>query len=324
MCSLTLRSILAAADLSAASYEVLESAGALAALTGADLHVVHAFGFDRTPFELAATNPVTFPRMMHNVERTLEEQIQSVVPPEVRIASRRVIQNAPARAILQRASEIGADLVVLGPHCTRRLGDRFLGGTADRVVRNSAIPCLIVHRALSMPVRRVVAPVDLAEPSSKAVEHALTWSTALAPRTSGDPLPETQVRVLHVLPPFAQARENRYVHAVVGPDLRHEIEQAMQRVPGASRLDVREEMIWGDDPAVAIAAFADREQADLLVLGTHGYGPARRALFGSVSSAVACDVAAAVLLLPPALWREEPAQVMAPAEMAAWEAPYPL
>ena len=73
---------------------------------------------------------------------------------------------------------------------------------------------------------------------------------------------------------------------------------------GAETLDVREEVCWGDVPAREILKAADREEADLVVMGTHGHGAVRRALLGSVATAVARDATCPVLLVPPALWKE--------------------
>ena len=63
------------------------------------------------------------------------------------------------------------------------------------------------------------------------------------------------------------------------------------------------EVLQGDLVAKRIIQFAERADADLVVLGTHGYGAVKRALVGGVASAVAREAQCAVLLVPPALWR---------------------
>jgi len=51
---------------------------------------------------------------------------------------------------------------------------------------------------------------------------------------------------------------------------------------------------------VAEAAGVARERdAQMIVMGSHGWGPVRRFLFGSVSSAVLHDAPCAVLIAPP-------------------------
>jgi nucleotide-binding universal stress UspA family protein len=58
-------------------------------------------------------------------------------------------------------------------------------------------------------------------------------------------------------------------------------------------VDVRKIVVTGD-PAAIIAEFADREKPDLIVMPTHGYGPFRRFLLGSVAAKVLHDVDAPV------------------------------
>jgi nucleotide-binding universal stress UspA family protein len=54
-------------------------------------------------------------------------------------------------------------------------------------------------------------------------------------------------------------------------------------------LDVRKVVVTGD-PAATIVELAHREKPDLILLPTHGYGPFRRFLLGSVTAKVLHDV----------------------------------
>ena len=58
-------------------------------------------------------------------------------------------------------------------------------------------------------------------------------------------------------------------------------------------IDVKKIVVTGD-PAAIIAEFAHREKPDLIVMPTHGYGPFRRFLLGSVAAKVLHDVDAPV------------------------------
>jgi nucleotide-binding universal stress UspA family protein len=51
-----------------------------------------------------------------------------------------------------------------------------------------------------------------------------------------------------------------------------------------------------DHPADALLAVAEREHADLIVVGTHGYGAGKRMFLGSVSSKMAHHAPCAVLI----------------------------
>jgi nucleotide-binding universal stress UspA family protein len=53
-------------------------------------------------------------------------------------------------------------------------------------------------------------------------------------------------------------------------------------------------------PAQEICAIADAEDAQLIVLGSHGWGAMRRMVFGSVSTSVLHHAGRPVLVVPPA------------------------
>lgn len=60
----------------------------------------------------------------------------------------------PARAILDRAHEIGADLIAMGTHGRSGIGRLALGSVADKVLRGAEIPVLVMRaemRAESTP-----------------------------------------------------------------------------------------------------------------------------------------------------------------------------
>lgn len=296
-----IRSILAATDLSDASDEVLRAAGALAAHTGAELHVLHAFDLPPSPYagEVPLLSP-TFEGRLREAERALDAQIRRVVPDAVEVASRGVQIYVAHRAIVERAEAVSADLVVLGPHRRRSAPGEFLGSTADRVIRTSPVPCLVVREHLNLPLHRVVVPFDLSEPSQGALELAMGWGTALAGRLD-EGCAALDLRVVHVLPALF-VRDLPSGRAVVGPELHRQVEESLARSGRMSDVIVREELLWGEGESEEITGYAERERADLVVLATHGHGAVKRALLGSVASAVARRAACSVLLVPPALW----------------------
>ncbi|HET8654946.1 MAG TPA: universal stress protein [Longimicrobiaceae bacterium] len=301
MFPLTLRSILAATELSGDSDDILRAAGALAALCGAELHVLHAFDLQDSPYTGDLGVTPTFQRRIADAERALDGQIGRTLGRHAAVASRRVVIRTAFKAVVERARDVAADLIVLGPSRRRPAGQRVLGSTADRVIRTAEAPCLIVRGPVSLPLRRVVVPVDLSDYATGALETALSWGLAFgAPSTSG--LPAVEVRVVHVVPSLFDLARVSVGHAVIGPELDRETEAALERVEGSSALDVREELLWGEPPAEEIVRYAEDNRAGLIVLGTHGYGAVRRAVVGSVASEVARRASCAVLLVPPQVW----------------------
>jgi nucleotide-binding universal stress UspA family protein len=301
-----LESILVATGLSERSDDAKRAAGALAALTGARLHVLHSFDFQSLPYSDANVGHATFEGRIAETRQALADQLRRTVRPGVDVASQEVMIYAAHRAILEYAEAVRADLVVMGPHRRHARADAFLGSTADRVIRTVGAPCLVVRGPLSLPLRNVIVPLDLSEPALGALDVALAWSNALRPREEESPL-GPRLTVLHVIPRVFDAKDFPFERAMVGPELDREVEAAIRRASAEGSLDVREEICWGDRPAEEILRAAEQERTDLLVLATHGHGALKRALIGSVASGVARGASCPVLLVPPAMWNAEPA-----------------
>lgn len=286
-----IRSILAASDLTEATDAVVRAAAALAELTGADLHIVHAFDMELSAY--APRNPQVpgLDDWVRDAARELDVQIRRALPPTApAVASREVLVEKAHDAIEQRAAAVRADLIVVGRHRARPAGDSFLGSTAERVIRTAEVPCLVIGAGLSMPLRRLLVPQDLSESGSKALDVALQWGAAF----SGDGL---QLTVLHVIPRVYDVKEIAFDTAVIGPELEREVEAARVRT-GVPDVIVRELVRWGDHPAEEIVRVAEEEGADLIILATHGYGAVKRFLIGSVASGVTRGARCPVLLIP--------------------------
>lgn len=71
------------------------------------------------------------------------------------------------------------------------------------------------------------------------------------------------------------------------------IDAALRVLEGRPGLAVRSTIVEGD-PATALLDRACREKADLIVVGSHGYGPVKKIALGSVSQAVATQAGCSV------------------------------
>jgi nucleotide-binding universal stress UspA family protein len=78
----------------------------------------------------------------------------------------------PFAVILERAQERNAGLIVLGEPGKKGLKDLFVGTTAERVVRHSDRPALIVRQTAPGAYRRVLIAIDFSEGASRALDAA--------------------------------------------------------------------------------------------------------------------------------------------------------
>jgi len=273
---LALKNILVATDLTPAHTPALRTAARLAALTGGHLYVVHAI-------ENGGAVDVN---EVH--ARVREAGVDPSIAMDV------LVQRAPPGAVVgQTARQVGADVVILGPH--RHHDPNTPGGTADRAVRTSAVPCLIVPVELPLPLRRVLAPIDSSATARGALAVALSWASALRDRSE-----HTQVSVLHVVPYDETApthdhdADTRHLEAVIA--------EVREELSGIAHVDVQTDVVHEESPAHAIVDYAARSRMDLIVIGTRGKSLTNADLLGSVSSVVVRDSRCPVLLVPPERW----------------------
>ena len=205
--------------------------------------------------------------------------------------TRELVLDLAHRAVLARVKAVDADLVVLGPHRGRPGAAALLGSTADRVIRTSPVPCLVVRGRLALPLSRVVVPLDLEDPSPGALDAGFRWLSGLGTGA--------ELAVVHVVPPVAAPGAFPRDRVALAPPLHAAVEASRSAHP---EVRVREELVWGGAPAEEIAAYAGRERAELVVIATHGRGGLRRALLGSVASRVAASAPCPVLMVPPSGW----------------------
>ncbi|MFL5539735.1 MAG: universal stress protein, partial [Longimicrobiaceae bacterium] len=249
------RCILAATDLSDASDHVLRSAAAVAAATGAALHVIHAFDFASPAYMGQPLERPTFQARIAAAEVALDTQIARTVPPEVRVAGRRVEIYATHRAIAERAEAASAELVVVGAHTHHGTFLGVLGSTTDRLIRTLRVPCLVVRTELGIPLHRVVVPLDLSDPARAALEIGVRWASALGARGGDAGPPETEVAVVHVVPQFFAVAEPPFNRATVPPGLDREID-AVKAAGSPPHVLVHDEVLWNDRPATEILSYA--------------------------------------------------------------------
>lgn len=196
----------------------------------------------------------------------------------------RMLAGAPAPSIAAAADARDATLIVvgLGPH---HLVDRALGGeTALELVQLAAKPVLAVPSTATSLPSRVVAAVDFSPTSLRA---ARTAAALLGP---GDAL-----HLVHVRPGRAETRPGGGTES--DADARRRLTALCEELGSAGGIDVTTSLEHGN-PARALLDAVQRTHADLIALGSHGYGPWARLVLGSVASKVLRLASCAVLVVP--------------------------
>lgn len=177
-----------------------------------------------------------------------------------------------APLVASEARRLVADLVVVGadphPAVTRFL----VGSTAERVLRLATCPVLVATRKRKVPFQRVLAAVDLSPQSCGviAAARAIACSDSAA------------LRIVHVHEPlrFAEAFDGRAADGCPHELARDAFDRLLSQVPPTPETQ-RCECEGEAGPEILIEAV--RWNADLVVVGSHGFGFFHRLLLGSTS-----------------------------------------
>ncbi len=283
---------------------VLGAALALAARTGAALHVVHAFEVAGYVLErylgmgYAARDPV----------RLFAEGLQARLEGQVRALTRRgrvfcaAVRGDPHRVLAAAAERVDADLVVVGSTRRGPLARALLGSTGQHVLHAVRRPVLIVHPPLRAPVARVLLTTDLSELSEVVHEAGVELVDGMF---GGDAPALRSLRVSPHDPAQPPGAHGDRGEAAAGPSLRGFLRE---RRPRARPVEPR---VRVGEPSREIAAEAEEWGADLLVLGTHGRTGAARVLLGSVAEGVLRAARCSVLVIPASAVAEEAARLPA-------------
>ncbi len=187
-----------------------------------------------------------------------------------------------------RAAE-GCGLVVTGAQGMHPLRDLALGGTAERLVRRSRSPVLVVKQPPEGPYARVLVPVDFSSDSYAAASLArrIAPSADLLLAHAYESPHEGKLRFAGVPDSQILAYRNR---------ARDHARAEMDRMTGALGLPAgkAETSLAHGYPPTIIAQERQRFGADLVVMGKHGHSRIEDLLLGSVTLHVlneaSCDV----------------------------------
>lgn len=274
----------------------LATAIRLAESTGAVLHAVHVVD-PPIPIPIAYRMGGGALAIDPAVEQAHREAIRAAVEAQsARIATRRhgfhahVLTGSAHAELTAFATEIGAELIVIGATRAGKAWQNVVGTTAERILRESTVPVLVLHRPFFRSVERILLTTDLSELSAAVHDRALDVAERLF-----DPR-ELEVRSLLVLG----------YHLPPPPPLPAEaVEEAgsleMQRFLSARKprgFGVSGRVRVGEAP-MEINVEADAWGADLIVLGTRGRSGLPRYVFGSVAAATLRDATRNVLVIPP-------------------------
>lgn len=288
-----LKNILAATDLSGPAQQAADRAARLAKTAGASLRLVHVLNAGvaaqlQSLIGLATDLEAKLFEATHQELQTLADRLAAEREVQADVA---LIQGSVAAEITREADAMDAGLVVLGARGKGFLRRLMLGSTAERLLRKSTRPMLVVKQRAHEPYRRVLVAVDFSPWSAPLVDLA----RRVAPRAH-----------IVLLAAYDVPFEGKLRYASV-PDatINHYREQAWHAAERqlhalAARAGLGPSQ-WTPclprgDPSLAIVENELERGCDLIAVGKHGQNAAEELLLGSVTSHVLAEAMGDVLV----------------------------
>jgi nucleotide-binding universal stress UspA family protein len=303
--SLRIKNVLVPTDFSARSLQALLHALPLTKSFGAKLHLVHVSELDY-PLSNMAGVPIVLP----------ERETRSLVRRDLQRIARKhsiclgeenihTLKGSPFEEICRFAREKAIDLIVMSTHGNTGFKHFAMGSTAERVVRYSPCPVLVMHTAdrqingngktetHQLSFKRIIVPIDFSGCSLKGLDYA----KALAKRFGSELILLNSVALHYYFPgdeyarydvPKLVMRSEHFAREQMGQLIRKTDWKGIKVTPSFQIGHA------GDQ----ICTEAVDQDADVIVTSTHGITGFKHMLVGSTAEYVVRHALCPVLVVP--------------------------
>ncbi len=285
-----LKRILVGLDLDAASKSLLKTVDFLARTFKSQIVLLHVIE-EVTPQRI---NEEFFESVRDAAELSMKRATETLDVETTKRLKTFISHGNTFTALIEKAREQEADLIIIGPHRKAGLAGVILGNTAQRIVRKAPCPVVVVKGGRPAQFDRILVPVDFSEPSRQSLVEAIDLARILG----------SSIAILHVIEPIIYPYVG-FAEAYVPPVSTRE-EMAMARSDLKSLLgsvDMGnvpfESTIRRGNAAETIKRYVRRKGIDLVVMGTHGRTGLPHVLIGSTTEKVVRESSCSVLTIRP-------------------------
>ncbi len=281
--------IIVGVDGSDRSDDALALASSLAHRTASEIVLARAYPYDDDARHLGDSSRRH--HLREDAQQTLD-RLRAGADVSLRITTRTIADPSPARALHTLAEREGASLVVIGSSHRGAVGRVFAGTTAERLLHGSPCAVAVVPReaAHGESISRIAVGWDRSAEADAALGAAIAIARAVG----------AELDIVEVLD--IQWAGTPAIIPGSGPELaaHQPVARARARLGDVvsglpADIPVETAVVLGDPVADLVK---QSEDADLLVLGSRGYGPHRAVLLGGVSGRVMRKSACPVIVVP--------------------------
>lgn len=267
------------------SKDALALAATLAEYTGGELLLVHAHGYGPLEHILGDDG---YRALVRTAFTASFYQVREVVGEDHAREMRAIPDTSPAAGLERIAASEGAQMIVVGPSSRVGLGRLRPGSVGERLLQGASVPVAVAPSGYSSGERRL-ATVVCAFDGSPESRLALDWADELARQDNA------QLRVISVHSPitWGDLGLDGVSPESTNEALREEIEREQLEAITGRRAHA---VVLTGNPAKELARAS--KEADILVMGSRGYGPVRATLLGGVSQYVIRHASCPVVVCP--------------------------
>lgn len=188
-----------------------------------------------------------------------------------------------------------ADLLVLGEPRRRSARNLFTGTTGERIIRRSPVPALVVRTETHSHYRRVLLAVDLSPQSIEIMDTSKALGLTSEGCSAMYAYDSPQINLMVEASTYSMDEVRQYI-ARQQREFKKKLSDQMNM---AGLVGQANAVPMESNPASTILAFANRINADLIILGSRRRSNLTTVILGSVAAQVFSYSKTDVLIVPP-------------------------
>jgi len=230
-----------------------------------------------------------------NSAKQAQECLDSIAS-GLEVSYHKVAHRSTSGGLLEAATELEPELLILGSASEGSLGQVVVGSTADRLLHSSPVPMAIAPRGYRGSKAGGLTRITAAYPGTPDTLHVVERAAALGERL-GVPMRVITfaVRGRTMYPPEVGLRTEDSILEQLAAHARETLAQL--KTDGVVGKDVELQVVSGNGWDDALDA-ADWQDGDLLAIGTSPVGGIARVFLGSRGSKILRHSPVPVLVLP--------------------------
>jgi len=274
-------------DLHDGGSDALAFARLIAGATGAELVVAGVFPIGDLPHGFEA--------QWREQEEQIAAEIQ-IIADQVGAEAEAFPSSSPARGLHDLAKEIDADLVVVGSSRHSKVGEILAGNVGLGLLHGGPCAVALAPRDYRKHAEAGLGTIMVGFDGSQESGHALLDAIDLATRSDAilklvavaKPPPLVHGKGAGSGPGYQELQE------AIEEQLREQFHEAAETIPESVKAEAT---LVSGDPAEKLTEAAGAD-GTVLILGSRAYGPLRRVLLGSVSTALMRSAPCPVIVHP--------------------------